>query len=274
MGITSDIERAEAQIRNIVIEQIPFGVSKGVNDSLTEVRDNHIWGAYNRAFEARSYNFFRHTHAIFRSHKEQAKRTGRIIGYIQESGLPQPPGLSRAREERVPKLKGGGKPVKMGQVAEHIAGATRRPKKAKTLAVPAKGRKTPIRRMSSGAVAKSQRPSSLIGKPNIFVSGKKKKNGVRMIMQRTEAQARGAADRKRRRAAGQKVRKVEDKSRKVQSLFVLLPSVRIPAHYPVYQVGRAALNNVLPRNVARSLSHAIRTSRSLKRIGATASGNL
>ena len=273
MGITSDIERAEARIRNIVINQIPFGVSKGVNDSLTEVRDNHIFGTYYRAFDVRSYNFFRHTHAIFRSDKEQAKRTGLIIGYIQESGLPQPPGLSRAREERVPKLKGGGKPVKMGQVAEHIAGATRRPKKAKTLAVPANGRKTPIRRMSSGAVAKPQRPSSLIGKPNIFVSGKKK-NGVRMIMQRTKAQARGAADRKRRRAAGQKVRKVEDKSRKVQPLFALLPSVRIPAHYPVYQVGRAALNNVLPRNVERSLSHAILTSRSLKRIGATASGNL
>jgi len=272
MGITSDIERAEAQIRNIVINQIPFGVSKGVNDSLTEVRNNHIWGAYNQAFEARSYNFFKHTHAIFRSDKEQAKRTGLIIGYIQESGLPQPPGLSRAREERVPKLKGGGKPVKMGQVAEHIAGATRRPKKAKTLAVPAKGRKTPIRRIASGAVAKPQRPSSLIGKPNIFVS--EKKNGVRMIMQRTKAQARGAADRKRRRAAGQKVRKVEAKSRKVQPLFALLPNVRIPAHYPVYRVGRAALNDVLPRNVERSLSDAIRTSRSLKRIGATASGGL
>jgi len=78
MGITSDIERAEAQIRNIVINQIPFGVSKGVNDSLTEVRNNHIWGAYNQAFEARSYNFFKHTHAIFRSDKEQAKRTGLI----------------------------------------------------------------------------------------------------------------------------------------------------------------------------------------------------
>ena len=260
MQIVTNAGLTAAYLDRMTADQLPFAVSLGINNTMQRVRDGEIRRAYDRTFERRSENFFKHTHATFRSDKSQVKGNNGIIhGAIQASHLPPPPGLSTTSQENISK---NGKPAKPGQIARHITGRTRTPIKARSIAIPAYARKKPVSRTASGAIRKSQRPKELIPKSTVFVT--KKDNGVRLIMRRTASAIRGSANRKAKRASGQSVKKVSDRARKVETLFVLLPNTKIKPTYNLMGAAIPALRKRLPLIMAESIGHAMRRAKPVK----------
>lgn len=260
MQIVTNAGLTAAYMDRVTADQLPYALSLGINNTMQRVRDDEIRRAYDRTFKRRSENFFKHTHATFRSNKSQAKSNNGIIhGAIQASHLRPPPGLSSKSREKIGKK---GKPVTPGQIARHITGGTRAPTKAQSVAVASRYRRKPVSRSSSGAIRPGQRPKALIPKPTIFVT--KGDNGVRFIMRRTASAIRGSANRKAKRASGQSVKKLRDETRKVETLFALLPNTKIKPTYNLMGAAIPALRKRLPLNIGASIGRALRTAKPVK----------
>ena len=264
MELVTNADAVAARVGQLMLRQIPFGLSVGINNTLTKTRDNEIWLAYDRAFEVRSKNFFKHTHAIFRTSTKQFSKNGYMHGAIQESGLTAPDGASR---DRIVKK---GKPAKMGQIARQVTGGKRTPLVTGTIALPAKGRKKQISRTASGAVRTNQRPKQELARENVFLT-KPNKKGVSWIIKRSKALINAEKRRKSDRVAGKKVRKLSEKARRVDKLFALLPSVNIkPIGYDPAGVASTAILRRAPREITLAFIRAIRSSKPIRAGAATA----
>tara|TARA_R110000782_G_scaffold146377_2_gene239135 strand:+ start:150 stop:1010 length:861 start_codon:yes stop_codon:yes gene_type:complete len=259
MDLSTNAGATAAYLGRVVTNQIPFAMSVGINNTMTKARDNELQLEYDRAFEVRSKNFFKHTHAIFRTSKSQFKKIGYLHGAIQESGLPSPPGTNR---ERIVKR---GKPAKMGQIARQVTGGQRKPlegKKSSTIALPAKDRRRKVSRNAAGAVRRSERPLAVLEKDNVWRTKPKTAGSVSYIMRRSKAAANAMKKRAETKSSGGKVRKASKKSREVEKLFVLLPNVRIkPSGYDPAGVATKAILNRAPQEITQALVKAVRSAR-------------
>ena len=257
MQVATNSDLTVAYLERLTVDQLPFALALGINKTMTDVREIEIRREYDRTFKRRSENFFKHTHAIFRADKRQVKKTGGLHGAIQASHLPPPPGIKAER------IAAKGKPAKPGQIARHITGGTRTPIKARSVAVPSTKRKKPVSRTASGAIRPNQRPKKLLLQPTVFVS-KPDEEGRRFIMRRTASARKGIESRKKKRMAGEAVRKVSDPARKVETLFALLPRTKIRPTYRLMQAATPAFHNRLPLNLGSSIGRALRTAKPVK----------
>jgi hypothetical protein len=260
MDLSTNVGATAAFLDRVVASQVPFGLSVGVNNTMTKARDNEIKSAYDRAFEVRSKNFFKHTHAIFRTSTKQFKSIGFLHGAIQESGMQPPPGTDPERAAAM------GKPAKMGQIARQVTGGRRKPLKAKTIALPAKDRRRKVNRNAAGAVRRSERPLAVLEKDNVWRTKPKTAGSVSYIMRRSKAAANAMKKRAGALASGGKVRKASKKSREVEKLFVLLPSVNIkPNGYDPAGVATKAILRRAPREISQAMIKAVRAAKPVRK---------
>ena len=257
MDLSTNVGATAAFLDRVVANQVPFGLSVGVNNTMTKARDNEIKSAYDRAFEVRSKNFFKHTHAIFRTSTKQFKAIGLLH---QESGMQPPPGTGRES------IVARGKPAKMGQIARQVTGGQRKPLKAKTIALPAKDRRRKVNRNAAGAVRRSERPQAVLEKDNVWRTKPKTAGSVSYIMRRSKAAANAMKKRAGAQASGGKVRKASKKSREVEKLFVLLPGVNIkPNGYDPAGVATKAILRRAPREISQAMIKAVRSARPVRK---------
>lgn len=230
ISISVKPHKLQAQMEALVVKQLPFAMSRGLNRAVSIARDRYLRPAYDKKFERRNQQFFKGVHTISNSDKRQW-RYGYLMAAIQERSSTPPAGA----------VRGGGEKRDMDTsfMQAHVVGGNRYPKR-KTKFVPFSS--APIKRKRGGAqagsVVKSVSPRTLYpteGGKTFFSNV----NGKPVLFRRT---GRG-------------------KKQKPQAMYHLQKVIRNKPKYKPLNVVKYAINRHLPLTLNRSIIDAIRTAR-------------
>ncbi len=164
LTVTSNAPQVARQLDRAIKRQVPFAVSKGLNDMVVEIRDNEVRKEYQKTFELRNESFFKNlTHKVFFSNKRQVRRFGLLIASIQRSELPPPPGAVGRQISKDTSF-----------MDLHIKGGTRKPLGAKKAVPMTVGGAVIKRAKGSGKVVKSKQVKTLYPLDNTFVRNSRK----------------------------------------------------------------------------------------------------
>lgn len=160
--LTSDDKRISKKLNDLMVRQIPFAMSKALNNLTHDIRDKDLSRVYGKTFEVRNQRFFRLTHDVRQSRKSQWQRMGAVVSAIQPGEAPTRMGMS-----------GRPKKVDTSFMKLHVKGGTRLPKKSK-LSVPVTTSEPsaifPIKRSTkTGKVSKARKASTLYPQKRTFM---------------------------------------------------------------------------------------------------------
>jgi hypothetical protein len=214
----------------LVVKQLPFAMSRGLNRAVSIARDRYLRPAYDKKFERRNKQFFKGVHTISNSDKRQW-RYGYLMAAIQERDSKPPAGSLRGSTEK--------RDMDTSFMNAHVVGGNRYPRR-KAKFVPLSS--APIKRRKGGAkagsVVKSVSPEVLYpteGGRTFFADV----NGKTVLF--------------RRRGRGKK--------QKPQAMYHLRKVISNKAKYKPINVVKYAINRHLPLTLNRSIIEAIRTAR-------------
>jgi len=215
----------QGKLAKLVNKQLPFALSKGLNELTVKVRDNELLREYQSTFTMNNKQFFKLTHSISVSSKNQWKQYGAVMSSIQQSENTPPRGSKRKSGER--------KKVDTSFMVTHVTGGSRFPKKKKKF-VPFST--APIKRNAGGSVRKAYTPTTLYPKnnPRTFIS---------------EVRGRPVLFRKMGRA------------KKVQAMYHLQPFVTNTRKYNPIAAIRSGINKRSRKAFTDAIIFALRTSK-------------
>lgn len=162
INLTSNDKRINKKLGELMAKQIPFAMSKALNDLTLDIRDKDLSRVYGQTFQKRNERFFRLTHDIRRSTKGQWKRMGAVVSAIQPGEAPTRMGMS-----------GRPKAVDTSFMGLHVKGGVRKPKKAKMSVPVTTGNPSPAyqikRSKKTGRVSKARKASTLYPQDRTFM---------------------------------------------------------------------------------------------------------
>ena len=179
--IKSDSAIMHKKLDELIKNQLPFALSRGLNKAISLTRDEQVYQEYDKFFEVRNKAFFKQVHSISNSKKSQVRSFGAAIAAIQQSSLPPPMGARK---------QGRGRSAQTSFMKKHVTGGVKTPKGTK-IAIPftqGAGAVYPITRRKAGAkagaIVKSKEPRALTSKSTGFIG--KSKRGKSFIAVRTK----------------------------------------------------------------------------------------
>lgn len=174
--------KGDPKIINKVFREIKFGLSQGMNRTISKVREHKLSTQYAATFDKRNSQFFNLVHTISNSHVSQFDRYGMLIGAISRNETPPPTGAKRGRVKGKRKGK-----VDTSFMVKHVRGGNRTPSGAK-LAIPFstssfQPKRTRGSTPQSGRIRAADRVSRLYPQKQTFV-GKSKRSGKSVLFKR------------------------------------------------------------------------------------------
>lgn len=155
-NIDSDIDQVIREVGTTFEKDIPFTLSRSMNDTMFETRKWIIAYTWRQAFTVRNKAFPGKLFKVETSTKRD------LVARLFQQNLPS---------------KGGGSPTR-DYVAMHASGGTKTPKSgSKSIAIPQN-----VERLSRGAISKAKKPRRIREKKSVFV--RRGSGGVRAILQR------------------------------------------------------------------------------------------
>jgi len=231
ISISVKEHKLQAKMEALIVQQLPFALSRGLNRTMRIARDNHLRPAYDNTFNRRNTQFFKGVHTISNSDKKQWRQYGVLIAAIQERDNPPPIGSKRGGNEK--------KRMDTSFMKAHVIGGNRYPKRSKKF-VPFSD--APIKRRTGGAqagkVVASASPKRLYPQSGSKTFIREVK-GTPVLFKRT---GRG-------------------KGQKIQRMYHLQPVVYNKSKYKPLPIVRRAVDRHIGFTLNRSIIDAIKTAR-------------
>lgn len=224
IDITSDINRAMAEIDDTFWKDIPFALASAMNDSMFDARKRIIGPTYDAAFERRNSRAARASWNV-----DKVITGGRNAAVFK--GFKAGGGTVEVVLRQKPLRGRGGRSNFLDYYERHVTGGTKTPTRSQGVAIPTKHAER--FRNAQGSMKHAKKPRQLRGKKSVFIT---ESRGNRVIMER-------------------------NKGGGVTPWYVLVPSAKISPTFRFYEDGIDTLQRVFSGHFSTRMMRIIRKSR-------------